>query len=71
MTKNEFLIGFYKKKKYIYIFKSQLPQGIGMEAVVGVGQYVVATVGGFGAFVAEVPRSDFAFSGSSSCEVAA
>lgn len=42
-----------------------------MEAVVGVGQYAVATVGEFGAFVAEVPRYDFAFSGSSSCEVAA
>lgn len=63
------LIGFLKK---IYIiFKSQLPQGIGMEAVVGVGQYVVVTVGGFGAVVAEVPRYDFAFSGSSSCGVAA
>lgn len=53
------------------IFKSQLPQGIGMEVVVGVGQYVVVTVGGFGAVVAEAHHYDFAFSKSSSCEVVA
>lgn len=32
-----------------------------MEVAVEVGQYAVATVGGFGAVVAEVPRYDFAF----------
>lgn len=42
-----------------------------MEVVVGVGQYVVVIVGGFGAFGAEVRHCDFAFSRSSSCEVAA
>lgn len=52
-------------------FKSQLPQGTGMEVVVGVGQYVAATVGGFGAVVTEVRHYDFAFLRSSSCEVVA
>lgn len=37
----------------------------------GRGQYVAVTVDGFEADAAEGPRCDFAFSGSSSCEVSA
>lgn len=42
-----------------------------MEVVVGVGQYAVATVGGFGAVVTGARHYDFAFLRSSSCEVVA